>query len=407
MIKRLTTACLFFALFSIVKPTLAQENDASSDLVAYMERPEAKLMLVIPAGVDPVRGVIIHGANKSLKPDDLWTETARSLGYAHLVAKIDMKKTRRPRRLRLNVTEGLVDYAKQLQRPELAEVPFATVGHSAGGMALPALHSFRERFITAANDCSWIYSENNLQKAPHMAQVPLLFTIGAVPDDFKMIPAIEQDYDPNRAKGSPWSLGFEWGKSHSVGNSLTLFASWFKAIDAIRLSEDGQILETTEAQSWLGSREDWDSAYPTIAPYADYTGDKKTAVWLPNRAFAYTWRAYQSQSPFQLSISEPKPLKDKGPGNKLEIRIRPGQTISLGIKGGGELQQVRYFLDDQLIAESSESPWNSNWTAEAGTHAIHAQWTLKDGSVGVTRPALIVATEKRNKKTIQFDLREP
>ncbi len=382
-------------------------EEPATDLVVHMKRPEADLMLVIPAESNPVRAVLIHGANKRLKPDTRWTELTRSLGYAHLVVKIDMSKNRRPRRLRTNIAGGLNDYATLLERPELANAPLATVGHSAGGMALPALIPFADRFLTTANDCSWVFKRDRLEKAPHMKESPLLFTIRAIPDAFNMIPAIEQDYDPTRAEGAPWSLGFEWGKAHKVGNAVTLFASWFPAVDEVRLSEEGKIISLNQDNAWLGSREDWDSPYPTIASAAEYTGDKTKAVWLPTKAFAYTWRAYQSNSPFALTLTGPKTLKDAGLGKGLQVQGPAGQTWTLGIKGEGNLKRVRFFREDIVLGEVTEAPWTATWTGPVGPHVLHAEWTLEDGTIGVTRPALVICTGRHEQVVQKHDLTSP
>ncbi len=364
------------------------------DLVVYLERPEARVMLVIPAGVDTVRGILLHGPNKERKPDARWTELARSLQFAHMVCSIDMKRNNRPRRLRENVPAALNELAELLDRPELKSVPLAPTGHSAGGMTLSAMAGQKGRLLTGANDCSWIYKTDHLERFPHMAETPLLFVIGAIPDDFKMIPAIEAQYDPAREGGATWALGFEWGKAHSFGNAGTLFASWFKAVATERIPEEGNELKAIpREEGWLGSREDWDRVLPTIAPYSDYAGDREEAVWLPNRAFAYTWRAYQSKgSPWQLQaqVGE-KRSREVKEGKKRELRCRVAEEVTLSLTGDGEPGRVQFFHDDQLIGESSEVPFRIVWKdPPAGSHALHARWTNEAGEEGLTQPLLLV-----------------
>ncbi len=387
-------------------------DDSVKDVVVHFDRPEAKVMFVLPAESKPVRGIIVHGPNMARRPSPRWTALCRNLHFAHLVVSIDLKRTNRPRRLRENIVASLEYLAKLLHRPELATVPFAATGHSAGGMTLNALAPFESRLLTGANDCSWVYSRKNQQAEAHMLKTPLLFTIGAIPDAFKMIPAIAASYDPARKEGAVWALGFEWGKAHSYANAGTLYASWFKAIAKLRVdpNQPESMRPVKLSDGYLGSREDWDTPYVTIAPYAKYVGDQSKAVWLPNRAFASTWRAYQSKSsPWQLTAEtadgEAK-LPPFKPGTGRQIEIAAGSSTRLGVTGlpakqNKPLGQVRYFHDDRVVAQAASAPWTAIWkSVPQGSHAVHAEWTAADGTVGVSNPALIVAEPPRRQRVI-------
>lgn len=398
-----------FLLVFVAMP--ARPDDAAQDIVLYLDRPQAKVMFVLPAESRPVRGVIVHGPNMKRKPSPRWTETARELGFAHMVCSIDMKKNRRPRRLRENVPAALSDIADHLGMPELKTAPLGTTGHSAGGMTLSALLPLEDRLLTSANDCSWIMKQERVEQFPYIAKTPLLFTIGAIPDDFKMIPAIEQQYDPTRAAGAPWGLGFEWGKAHSFANAGTLFSSWFQAIAELRVAEAG--LQDIDVETgWLGDRATWDTPYATIAPYAEYEGDKSVAVWLPTKAFAHTWRAYQSKaSPWQLtaSVEGGKGVGPIKPGKGAQLEMHAGQEVTLSVQSvveGRSLARVRFFHEDQVIGEADGEPWAATWTPPgAGAYPVHAEWTDGDGKIGVTNSALFVVQPGHAWKTI--DLRDP
>ena len=117
-----------------------------------------------------------------------------------------------------------------------------------------SLRSGSDRLMTAAIDCSWVfgvkpkrhakYQESEadfLQRQATTDQIPLIFTMGAIPDAFNMIPAIAAHYDPARQRQARWTLGFEWDKAHKVGNSITLFAAWFQAMAQVRLDAHGEL----------------------------------------------------------------------------------------------------------------------------------------------------------------------
>ena len=81
----------------------------------------------------------MHGPHGKRKHSARWVELCRELGWAHLVVTIDLKKNNRPRRLHDNIYATLAEMAVLLDMPTLATAPLAPLGHSAGGMTLPAV----------------------------------------------------------------------------------------------------------------------------------------------------------------------------------------------------------------------------------------------------------------------------
>jgi hypothetical protein len=381
----------------------AEPADTGPDRVLHFGVPGVAAMFVLPADSVPCRGVIVHAANMKLEPSRRWTEIARSLGFAHLVMQIDMKQTNRPRRLREATGPLLEIAARELGRPEIATAPLAPTGHSAGGMGLSALLPLTDRLLTAAIDCSWVqdYSKN-----PEARAIPLLFVIGAIPDDFKMIPAIEAKYDPARKEGAFATLGFEWGKAHAFGNAGTLFAAWFPAVTALRLPTEigGPLREIQPGKGWLGDRTSWDAHNATIAPEAEYRGDKSAAVWLPDRAFAHVWRAFQSNNPPAQLTAETADgqvrLAKFKPASPHELITPAGPSFQLGVELTGEIpvKAVRFFAADRLLGESRSAPWAISHKFPAGTHVVFAEVETSDGNKIVTNPALIVAYPDRKQE---------
>ena len=375
------------------------------DRVVHLETAGAKAMFVLPGGVGHCRGVIVHVANMKREPSARWTEIARGLGFGHLVMAIDMKQNNRPRKLRDALDPILARVAETLGRPEIANAPVASTGHSAGGMGLSAFSPLADRFITSANDCSWAH---NYEKNPAAKDVPLLFVIGSVPDDFKMLDAIPRDYDPGRRLGALATLGFEWDKAHSFGNSGTLAAAWFQSVVPLRLPAEGTALRTiAEDSGWLGDRATWEGHDARIAPFADYEGDRGAAVWLPDRAFAYVWRAFQSKNPpVQLSAATAdgsKRLPAFQPAAAHELDVPAGSALKLGldIRQATPIASVRFFLRDQVLGAAETEPWTFAWeNVPAGAHVVFAEVETSDGQRIVTNPALILAREARGQTDV-------
>jgi len=385
-------------------PWLAAQ-ELAPDRVVHLEKAGAKAMFVLPGGVEHCRGVIVHVANMKREPSPRWTEIARSLDLGHLVLSIDMKQNNRPRKLRDALDPVLARVAETLGRPEIATAPIASTGHSAGGMGLPALSPLADRFITAANDCSWAH---NYEKNPEVKAVPLLFIIGSLPDGFKMLEAIPRDYDPGRRLGALATLGFEWDKAHSFGNAGTLMAAWFQSVVPLRLPAEGTALQAiAEDAGWLGDRATWEGHDARIAPFADYEGDRGAAVWLPDGAFAHVWRAFQSKNPpVQLSAASANgeirlPSFKASTAHEMEVPAGSGLTLGLEIRQATAIASVRYFLRDQVLGTGEAEPWTLEWkNVPPGAHVVFAEIVTADGQRIVTHPALLLSRAPRE-QTVQ------
>lgn len=350
--------------------------------------------------VKVVRGVIVHAANYGLpiKSNDRWADLGRELSFAHVAMRIDPKANNRPTKLHHALIEGLKEFAQKSGHPELATVPLAGVGHSAGGMVIPALHLSPERMLTACVDCGWV---SNPEKWPAAAAgVPILFTMGAIPDAFKMLPSIEQYYDPARRKSMPWGLGLQWGCAHDFANAAALQAPWVRAIAKARISEtDGTLMPIKLEDGWLGDRTSIDGTFATVASWSDYKGDRNAASWFPNREMAYIWRAWQSKN-------APLVLEAASADGKAKLpvwspKVSRGLTVDAGTvlilsataKDGVAPNRVTYFAGDQAIGEAKSSPWTASWTPAPGSHAVWAQWEEADGKLGAANPALVMVRQ--------------
>ncbi|MCY3019342.1 MAG: hypothetical protein NTW87_09995 [Planctomycetota bacterium] len=361
-----------------------------------------ELKVFVPAEEKMLRGIILHVANYKLNPQDRWAEICRAMNLAHLVVSMNMKENNRPAKMRKALDDGLPQLAAASGHPELVDLPIMGTGHSAGGMVIQVLSPAAARMLTNCVSCSWIADSEKIP--PEAAATPMLFTLGAIPDDFKMLPDIESHFLPARKKGLPWGLAVQWGCAHDFGNSACLFVPWMEAIFAARVPTDWNPLagpvklrDVKQEDGWLGDQASTQGNFAAIESWADYNGDKAAASWFPNRAVASVWRALMSKdAPATLeaaTLDGKAKLPPFSPKAERGMLLEPGadMLLSVALNNGFPATKVEFFEKDALLGEAVHAPWQWTWKSiPQGPHVICAQWTTAEGKQGVTNPALFV-----------------
>src|ERR1043165_9333843 len=362
--------------------------------------------LFIPAKTKVLRGVLLHVANYKLEADDRWAELCRSMNYAHMALSMNMKENNRPTKMRKALNAALKPLAEASSHPELPNLPYMGIGHSAGGMVIQVLSPTPERVVTHCVSCSWIADPAKL--GADAAAAPHLFTLGAIPDAFKMLPDIESHFLPARKAGLPWGLAVQWECAHDFGQSATLFVPWMQAIAAARgpadwnpLTGPATLSSVKQESGWLGDRTTTSGNFAVIAPFNEFKGDKGDASWLPDQATACLWRAVMSKdAPVSLeaATSDGKEmLKAFDPKSERGMMIEPGAelVLSANVSDRISIKKIAFYEGATLLGESAQAPWQLTWkNIPQGAHAIYAQWTTTNDTLGVTTPALIVMKGK-------------
>jgi hypothetical protein len=401
-------ACCCF-LFSVLSWSVAFAGEPA-DLLLHtnIESAGVEVDLFIPKESQPVRGILVHAVGYEMKTSGRWPTLCRELGFAHLVTKISLKGNNRPRRLREAMLAALEQFAKEQDMPELTQVPRVGVGMSAGGMCISMLMEQPEKLLTNAVSCSWVTDPEKI--GPENAMIPELYVIGAKPDAFKMLPAIDNHYVPAVKAGRPWALGLQHECKHDWANSGTLFVPWIKGIARLRIPTDVkrgdpvQLKKVEFESGWRGDRSTINGQYAKVVPAEEYEGEAGNVVWLPDRATAFVWRAWQTKdSPVNLRASTSdgtSKLAAFNPKKSFGMSVSEGKDISLGveitddveIKSDSELSNLRFYHEDVLVGEADESHqlvWKS---PRLGTHVIWAEYEV-DGRKAATNPALICVEE--------------
>lgn len=252
--------------------------------------------------------------------------------------------------------KSLTDLGKMSGHPELATVPWALWGHSggghwAGGMAL--LHPDR---VAAA----WLRSgvplielnESRPSIKTHIIPdaalgVPIMCNPGTkegvtVKDGrFAGVwPANEAFFTEMRRQGSLIGIAVDPLTAHECGNQRYLAIPWLDHCLSVRLSSEvGAPLNAMPTDAhWLA---------PLLGekaqPASEYSGDKKTAIWLPGESIAKTWMAYVKDTAIPDTTPPPAPT---------DIRVE-GKEVSWDAEADLE-SGISHFIvkrDGEKIAE--------------------------------------------------------
>jgi hypothetical protein len=365
-----------------------------------------EINLWMPGSVKALRGAFVDPANAKVGSDaedasaNVWEETCRNLDCGHVGMILqNMNRGNRPAILQKALAAALKEFADKSGHPEIEHMPLAFSGMSkGGGWSASTAYRMPERAVAYANVVGWVADSKG---SDAQLQVPGLFIIGGVPDDFKMLDAVAKDYDPGRQRGAPWTLALQWGAAHDWNNASALVLPYLDAMFRARVPADvptagtpAKLKPVRLEDGWLGDRATWDSHFPTVAPWADYKGDKASAVWLPNRAIAMLWRAFESKDPPVRIDAATADGKARLPeGKKRRMVVEAGATIVLqaAVNAGTDVRKVRFYAGDQALGEVTEAPWRAEWkSAPPRPHGVFAEWESASGKSGVSNPALVV-----------------
>jgi hypothetical protein len=171
--------------------------------------------------------------------------------------------------------------------PEMAVAPVLLVGFSAGAPEAAGLVSRNpdraiglvERVPTGVTDLT----------APAALAVPT-FVMQAELDNVVNNPAVQVTFAANRSRGGLWALGVEPGIDHHVatGTGNAALTEWISIALTLRLgpTPGDPLIVLDQPSGWLGNQTTLE-----IAPWASYPGDPSTASWLLSELAATSWQA--------------------------------------------------------------------------------------------------------------------
>ena len=300
----------------------------------------------VPPGVKTLRGVIVHqhGGGHGAAYTGLagafdlhWQALARKHDCALISPSYEQPKSEKsgmwadPRNGSEAIfLQALADLGEQSGHPELANVPWALWGHSAGGYwagGMAMLHPKR----TAA---LWVRSgpftvelnpdrpdDNPFELTPAALKIPIMCNQGTkegVTEAEGRLATVWPRYQflvkSIRSKGGLIGHSVDPLTKHECGNQRYLAIPWFDACLEARLPKEGKTsLDTMPLKkAWLapllGSK---------AVPASQYKGDIESSVWLPNETIARAWMSYTKDTRVADDTRPPAPKDLKIVGNTL------------------------------------------------------------------------------------------
>lgn len=198
--------------------------------------------------------------------------------------------------------EHIAALGERIGHPELATVPVFTFGHSNGTGFSGIIAAERPDRVIA-----WISYHSGASfhlQFPGSEKVPCLAMHGQLDkfaDNGQQQTIKNLRKERNAAAGLMMEAYTGHGpveKDHDA--TWDFIIAFCEAAMRTRLNEDGSLRPVDIETGWLGGQ--YDRAQGgmqelEIAPYAEFTGDKSTANWLPDETFARVWQAYGLTDP--------------------------------------------------------------------------------------------------------------
>lgn len=330
--------------------------------------------LWVPDGVTKVRGIIVHqhgcgtGACKggaTAAYDLHWQALAKKWDCA-LLGPSYHQEEKQNCRLWCDPRNGshktflrcLHDFAEQVKRPEIEQVPWCLWGHSGGGFWSSLMQTmYPERIVaiwfrSGTAYATWEKGEIQKPTIPETAyRIPMMLNPGAKENNDKRFQGAWtgtlEMFKAYRAKGAPAGFAPDPRTAHECGDSRYLAIPFFDACLALRLPDPGaksQDLKPVDARAgWLA-----EVLSSKADPAKDYKGQPEQAVWLPNEAVAKAWAEYVQNGAVSDKTPPPAPhsLKAALKDGALEITWDCDADFESGLqafviqKDGKDIAQV-------------------------------------------------------------------
>jgi hypothetical protein len=130
-------------------------------------------------------------------------------------------------------------------------------------------------------------ADNMLDPTPASREVPTLWLVGEKDTHLDFLKKAKALFTANRQQNAPWCYALETGAGHETGKTLQLALPYLHGVIGQRLDPAGRLVPVTQSHGYLG-----DLNTKKATPYAEYKGDPRQAVWLPDAASALVWEEF-------------------------------------------------------------------------------------------------------------------
>lgn len=344
----------------------------------------AMLALWVPPGTTPVRGLFINGNpggiggdNRQFTRDRTFRAYAARLGFG-LLGLHSMPGDAVRERLAARIFQALREFAGFGVHPELANLPFVSLGNSNGAAtSYNLVNHAPERAICFAMNVGRM-SQPPVDGA---LEVPGFIVIG--PKDGLMrgkdtleerLARVRKQVADARRRGARWAWLAEQNKGHEVGRIFDYQMAFFERCIAARLpaltDPNGDprkglvaLKALPIAGGWLADDLAWERGLTPIAPYDAYSGDRSIASWLPDEALAILYRGLATyDSPIKLRFANLGEIRNENASGRFLTEVgghvvRPGTQVELEVDLAGfpGWQDVAVHQGDRVIARATRA----------------------------------------------------
>ena len=268
--------------------------------------------LWIPEGVKTLRGLIVHQHGAGMTASKEGSTAAYDLHWQALAKKWDCALLGPcyhvlndgdlglagseywfdPRRgSDKTFAKALGEFAVKTGHPELATVPWVLWGHSAGGIwsdVMSTLHPERVLAVYCRSGSTVVFRDRPAEFPPTKLSaavyaIPMMCNPGVKEKNLTRF--MQTTFREYRAEGAPIGYAQDPRTGHECGDSRYLAIPFFNACFAMRLPDKGSKDQTLKpvdlGQAWLaqeGGKE--------AVPAAEFKGNLKESIWLPNEVVA-------------------------------------------------------------------------------------------------------------------------
>ena len=353
---------------------------------------KAKLRLVIPEGLELVRGILVvppfsGGDTREFHQQVWYREFLHFHGFAFLGADWAGSNDDRYKVFQA----ALKQFAAESKHPELLNAPYAATGFSAGG-------GFSSKLVAEVPDkviaAVIVGSRPNLGAVTDALRGVPICVLNGEDEGNGMAALVEPMLAEQRPKGALWGWMSLQGIGHERDAQEVFAMPMLDAAVRLRYPTDADVrkgavkLKPVDPSSgWVADNTSWKSGRTSIAPAAEFKGDVKKSSWLLNEDLAFIYRAMATYDK-PLKIASPRHTPDNARTLVWDADSRVAITVDDSKFGGWK--KLELFDGSKKVSERAKGP--ATFTVKdlkEGYHAFSALGTDAKGNVRPSDPVLV------------------